>query len=268
MDNPHEQPAPADPIARVQAFARDLAWGAVNGKWGSEFSWRNLDVLDVTEPENYQHATNELILYIQRKWFDGPPSINLMRSFEYFTPAQESLVPQTFLERSFLNVSFLLTPKAFALLNKPAVPPKIFISYRQAESSAFASLIEARLNIAAPEAGVFIDKLLEGGEEWEQRIKKEICERDTFILVYGKTTHESTMIPKEITWARKSGSRIIPVLHNGYRGGDNYPEELNEIQWIAVETEKAEYYELAILKLLNTLGYSTLQSPHPSASTS
>lgn len=28
--------------------------------------------------------------------------------------------------------------------------------------------------------------------------------------------------------------------------------------WIAVEIEKAEYYELAIVKLLNTLGYSTL----------
>ena len=49
MDNPLEQPAPDDPIERVHAFARDLAWGAVNGKWGSSFNRWNLDVLDVTE---------------------------------------------------------------------------------------------------------------------------------------------------------------------------------------------------------------------------
>ena len=143
----------------------------------------------------------------------------------------------------------------------------IFISYRQAESSAFASLIEARLNIAAPEAGVFIDKLLEGGEEWEKRIKREISERDIFICVFGQTTHESTMIPKEIAWASDSGSRIIPVLHNGYTGEQNYPEELKGIHWIKVETERAEGYELAILKLLNTLGYPTLQSQRQAAST-
>ena len=114
-----------------------------------------------------------------------------------------------------------------------------------------------------PDINIFIDKVLEGGDEWERRIEQAVRDCDTFICVFGQTTHESTMIPKEIAWARKSGSRIIPVLHNGYRGRENYPEELNEIQWITVETEKAEYYELAILKLLNALGYSTLQSPSP-----
>ena len=121
MDNPLEQPAPDDPIARVHEFARDLAWGAVNGKWGSIFNRWSLDVLDVTEPENYRHATNELILYIQRKWFDGPPSINLMRSFEYFTPAQEGLVPRDDKALNLAYLSFLLTPKAFALLDKPTI---------------------------------------------------------------------------------------------------------------------------------------------------
>ena len=208
-----------------------------------------------SSPKN-EHDEN-LKQFLQAKWVDKLPGSDLLKSFGFLELDAERFHPN--------SPAFLLTLKAFALLEKPAIPPKIFISYRQAESSAFASLIEARLNLAAPEVGVFIDKVLEGGDEWEQRIKKEICERDTFILVYGQTTHESTMIPKEITWARKSGSRIIPVLHNGYRGRENYPEELNEIQWIAVETEKAEYYELAILKLLNTLGYPTLQSPRPSA---
>ena len=33
MDNPLEQPAPDDPIARVHEFARDLAWGVALGMW-------------------------------------------------------------------------------------------------------------------------------------------------------------------------------------------------------------------------------------------
>ena len=73
------------------------------------------------KPENYRHATNELILYIQRKWFGGPPSIDLMRSFEYFTPAQEGLVPRDDKALNLAYLSFLLTPKAFALLEKTPI---------------------------------------------------------------------------------------------------------------------------------------------------
>lgn len=245
MDNPLEQPAPDDPIARVHTLAYDLAWGVAHGLWGTglEAVWsEGAPFIKTVAPSSIFDESGRNLLV--DKWGDNRPGVDMMFSFGYV-----------------IDSPFALSPKALGLLEKPAIPPKIFISYKQSESSAFASLIEARLNIAAPEAGVFIDKLLEGGEEWEQRIKKEICERDTFILVYGKTTHESTMIPKEIAWARKSGSRIIPVLHNGYTGEENYPEELAGIQWIAVETERAEGYELAILKLLNTLGYPTLQSP-------
>ncbi|MCY3944923.1 MAG: TIR domain-containing protein [Anaerolineaceae bacterium] len=258
MDNPLEQPAPDDPIARVHEFARDLAWGAVNEKWTSRFHIEQVG----DSPEKWwvdpfnEHTTLDLNLRLKKKWSDGFVESRLLRSFGYLTLDSES--PND----NYLY--YLLTQKAFLLLNRPAIPPKIFISYRQAESSAFASLIEARLNLAAPEAGVYIDKLLEGGEEWERRIKHEIYSRDIFILVYGKTTHKSSMVPKEVNWAKKSGSRIVPVLHNGYTGKRNFPKKLKGIQWIKVEKESAEAYELAILKLLNTLGYPTLQSPRPS----
>ena len=97
--------------------------------------------------------------------------------------------------------AYLLTLRAFALLEKPSISPEIFISYKQTESSEFASLIEARLTLADPGIGIFIDKVLEGGDEWEKRIKREICERNIFICFYGPTTHKSTMVPKEIDWA-------------------------------------------------------------------
>ena len=262
MDNPLEQPAPKDPLARVHEFARDLAWGAVNGKWGSNFDSWSLDVLDVTKPENYQHATNELIFYIQRKWFDGPPSINLMRSFEYFTPSQESLVP----EFRYGGIHFLLTPKAFSLLNKPATPPKIFISYRHAESSAFALLVEAQLKLVDPDISVFIDKEIQRGDDWEERIEKALRTSKILICILGPDFARSEMMLKEIDWAAQSGSRLISILHNNLSNEENLPARLKRKKWIKVQQENAEEYEIAILKLLNTLGYPTLQSPRPSAS--
>ena len=56
------------------------------------------------------------------------------------------------------------------------------------------------------------------------------------------------------------------MLHHGCdRDDETYPTKLKRFQDIKVEKESAEAYELAILKLLNALGYPTLQSPRPSA---
>ena len=122
MDNPLEQPAPEDPIDRVHAFARDLAWGAVNGKWVGVFSSWSFAVKDVIDPDKYHHASNELILYIQGKWCSEPPGIDLLMSLEYFTVTQESLAPQGNIRR-ISGPSYRLTPKAFALLEKPPRSP-------------------------------------------------------------------------------------------------------------------------------------------------
>ncbi len=259
MDNPLEQPAPEEPIARVHAFARDLAWGAVNGEWDSRITIEQIG----KRPEKWlarhakQDATFNLNIQLKKKWSDKFVESSLLRSFGYFELDSES--------PSAHYVSYLLTQKAFSLLEGLPKPPKVFISYRQNESSAFASLIEARLTLADPNIGIFIDKVLEGGEEWERRIEQEVRRCDTFICVYGPDTPNSTMIPKEIDWAEESRSRIVPVLHNGFtRECEDYPEQFRTLQDIPVETESAEAYEFAILKLLNTLGYPTLQSPRPS----
>ena len=261
MDNPLEQPAPEDPIARVHEFARDLAWGALNGRWDSRIlierisgnteKWWN-------EPPE-EVASLNLNIDLKKKWTSNFVESSLLRSFGYFKLDSRGA--------GDAYLSYLLTQKAFALLEKPYRPPEVFISYKQSESSAFAMLIEARLKLADPAIGIFIDKVLEGGEEWKRRIKREVCNCDTFISVYGPDTPNSTMIPLEIAWAEESCSYIIPVLHHGFtRDCDGYPKQFKDLQDIAVEKESAEAYELAILKLLNTLGYPTLQSPRPQAS--
>ena len=161
MDNPLKHKPPRDPIARVHAFAYDLAWGAVNGRWGSHFEIEqnpgSPEKWDA--PSSKEESSANLNIELKRKWGNTFLESNLLRSFGYFVLDNEN--------SSLRYKAFSLSQKSFTLLEKPAIPPKIFISYKQSESSAFASLIEARLNIAAPEAGVFIDKLLEGGRRME-----------------------------------------------------------------------------------------------------
>ena len=250
MDNPLEQPAPEDPIDRVHAFAYDLAWGAMNGMWGTGFGvtptaggewWMSLSMnLD----------DSHFNTYLTGKWDDVPPGSDLMQSLDYLVMDYNRSNEQ--------RSAFLLTQKAFALLEKPPTPTEVFISYRHEESSALALLIEAHLKNRDPDISVFIDKAIQKGDEWEERIKKAIFDSSIFICLLGPEFARSTMMRKEIDWAAQSGTRLITLLHNNFSDEEVCPDILKRKQWIKVQDESAEEYEVAILKLLNALGYSTL----------
>ena len=253
MDNPLEQPAPEDPIARVHAFARDLAWGVAHGKWGTGFGVMR------SAGEETLHVLRGPIehfgKYRREKWEDNPPSCEMLQTFGYLGLGIETT--------SRGNPTFLLTEKAFALLDKPAVPPKIFISYKQSESSAFAMLVEARLTHANPELGIFIDKSIRGGERWANRIQQAIKNCDYFICIFGPETPESEGVRKELDLALECNKHILLLTHRGYK---MLPDGLSEIHRCAeILKENADGYEIAILRLFRDMGYPTLQSPRPSA---
>ena len=138
------------------------------------------------------------------------------------------------------------------------VNSQMFISYRASESATFASLIEARLKLTDPNVEVFMGKMFAAGDDWEQQIEQAVRSCDTFVCLLGPSTTSSIMVQKEIAWALQTGKRVFPMLHNGYRGESNYPPELNNIQWIQVDKESPDDYEIAILKLLHALGYPTI----------
>ncbi|MCE2488939.1 MAG: toll/interleukin-1 receptor domain-containing protein, partial [Anaerolineae bacterium] len=255
MDNPLEQSAPKDPLDRVHAFAYDLAWGVAHGMWGTELNLvnsRNNPFYRIISPAKIFDVPSRDSFV--KKWGDNRPGADLMLSFMYANSVGRN--------GNLIDSSFVLSPKALMLLEKPAIPPKIFISYRQKESSAFASLIEARLTLADPTIGVFIDKQIEGGAKWLKRIEKEVRHCEHFIIVYGPDTPNSGTIPLEIAWAEETESNIIPVLHNKFtRKCAGYPEQFKELNDITVEKESAKAYENAITEILIALGYPTLQSP-------
>jgi hypothetical protein len=68
---------------------------------------------------------------------------------------------------------------------------------------------------------------------------------------------ESPYVRRELEWALASqGIHVIPIWHQGYAGDGSYPEGLSSKNAIRVKEESAEEYELAMIKLLNRLGYT------------
>lgn len=245
MDNPLEQPAPDDPIARVREFARDLAWGVTNKLWDNEFNSFGGNRNNLMPPSYGMEFINFL-----NKWRAHAPEIDQLTDSGYLT---------------FGRSTHHLTEKAFALLEKkkPKRQLRVFISHKQKESSEFASLIEARLYLADPDIEVFIDKSIKGGEKWPSRIEEAVRNCDFFICIFGPETPKSTAVRKELDLALASNRNILWLTHHGYK---EIPNGLNYIQRCAeVGKENADGYEIAILKLLNDMGYPTLQSPRPSA---
>ena len=161
-----------------------------------------------------------------------------------------------------INFSYVLSPKALKLLEKPDIQHKIFVSYKQSESSAFAMLVEARLKYFNPEIEIFMDKSIKGGERWPSRIQNAIEECDYFICIFGPQTPKSKGVRDELDLALKCNKQILLLTHRGYK---ELPNGLSEIQRCAeILKENADGYETAILKLFSDLGYPTLQSSHKS----
>jgi hypothetical protein len=151
---------------------------------------------------------------------------------------------------------YVLTEKAFALLERPAVAPRVFISYRREASSALALLIEARLRLVGAE-GVFLDKAIPAGEDWRKHLNEAVRNSRYVICLISPTSLESEWVRQEIAWAEGAGCTIISMWHNGARVNSETPAALASRQAIFVGDETAKGYETAVNELLNSLGYRT-----------
>ncbi|MBZ0304274.1 MAG: toll/interleukin-1 receptor domain-containing protein [Anaerolineae bacterium] len=265
MENPLELPVPDDPIEKIHALARDIAFGAAQKRWTAHLKVINAEQEGII-------ADNGLNNGLKPKWGDSPNhySVHLLTSFGYLARSTSA---------SYLNQGeayYDITEKAFSLLGHPATPSSVFISYKRGESSAFGLLIEARLKLVDSNIGVFIDKLLEPGDKWHAQLEERVRQSRYFVCLLGPKSLGSIYVRNEIRWALDeadhSDTVIIPICHNRYSVGAELSDELGtdaaEIKAllprlsvnnaIIVNPESAEAYELAIMKLLNKLGYSNI----------
>lgn len=227
-------------LDRVQDFARDLAFGATQGLWHTQVHWRKL-----LNPDISTHS-KVFADSLRPKWGTDFPAEFLLLSFGYL---------QDYGSESGYSV-YLLTEKAFRLLEQPSAPPNVFISYRRSESSPFGLLIEARLRLAG-NPNPFIDKNLVPGAEWNEQLRLQIRQCRYFVGLIGQTTLDSAHVMQEIAWAAESDCTLISVWHNGARMSASAPAVLHKRHAITVTEENALGYETAVNQLLNSMGYST-----------
>jgi hypothetical protein len=253
VDNPLEQKPSADSIQRVREFARDLAYGVAIGIWNppirTTILGRTKEWSAEIEPEHFDGDIDPFSKYVEEKWEDGPPSEYLMRSFGYL---------ELYYDSEQGDRAYLLTEKAFSLLDVPTSPPSVFISYKRDQSSALALLVEARLKIAG-NPNPFIDKNLVPGDEWHGRLEETIRRCQYFVCLVGRETLKSPYVRREIEWAANAPNcKIISVWHGCTMDEvEDSPEVLRNRHAIQVMGESALAYENAISQMLNGIGYST-----------
>ena len=255
MEDPRTIQPPKDHLDRIHAFARDLAYGVVQNDWHPEFHIVGANDFQeewtVEGSERYQRLFKA---FRDRKW--GPSSPHPRASF---------LVVFGYLERVGTN-RYRLTSKAIELLYKPVIPPTIFIAYGRKQSSAFALLLEARLQ--AQGSSVFVDKIIEGGDEWERKIETTIrTQISHFICLLAPGTLDSPNIRNEINWSYESDtvSLRIPIWHSGFEKPDDetlreYGGRIKEFvdvpNALRVTEESAKAYDGEVSLLLNQLQFS------------
>jgi TIR domain len=249
MDNPHQLLPPSDPIARIHDFARDLAYGALTKLWGAE-----IRVYYDNEGGSLigQDGGEKLTALTTDKWAKDYPPMHLLQTFGYLTLTTDQ----------GRAAYFALTQKAYELLNKPAVPPSVFLSYGRKQSSAFGLLLECRLSAMGVKA--FIDRSIDPGADWHSHLKSSVEGSDYVVALLAPGTLTSPYVREEIQWAVEGRKNSIALWHGGFKFNRadiaDCPDWLEAFvtskHAIRVQEESAEGYHDATEKLLNRLGYT------------
>jgi hypothetical protein len=255
IDNPLLLPMPEDPIEKIYALARDIAYGASHKMWTSHLRVKD----EGHQGHFYDHGLNK---GLEPKWGDAHNyySLHLLVAFGYMSRG----TPPNGVHVTERDVAFYdVTQKAFSLLEKPSTLPTVFISYRREhQSSALGLYVEARLKLAG-NPNPFIDKNIPAGSNWHGHLEDIIQNCSHFICLIAPQTLESEMVQREIEWALKYQKTVISILHNDFdraklsEDAQEFFKRLEQYQYIEVIGYNTDAYEIAVNKLLNSLNYQT-----------
>lgn len=241
---------PRNPMAKIETFARELAEGAANGLWSTEF---NSFAVSFEGRRANTPEVQPIYDYIMARWgeLDHAPQYSLLVQNGFLTYNN----PQQY------EVLYTITKSAFDLLTT-AETTSIFISYKRSESSSLALLI----NHVLRQAGLnpFIDMQLQAGADWRKQLHDTIHQSDYLILLLAPTSEQSKVTVQELEWAMDAGTTIIPIWHRGfsYKKSDwmAVSETVRELvastHTIRVTEENPLAYKTALAELLNRFGIS------------
>jgi hypothetical protein len=240
-----EPPSTDQTLARVEFFARCLAYGAEINLWSPRIRVeveRDVELWQNLENELYR---DNLLTYLRLRWAKEKPRASFLETFDYLRRV----------DKQSYYIDYYITPKAFELLNQP-FGQKVFLSYRRSTSSAFALLLHDRLENLRFD--VFVDlQNIEPAEEWWKKIDAEILLSDVFVSLIAPGTLDSRPVRNELQFALENNILAIPIWNNGYSysGGQDpdFDKFLGETNAIRVENENVLQYENTIAPLIQFL---------------
>jgi len=242
-----QRPLPPGAMARVRTLAKEMAEGAAESVWPAQFELGTRD----QETGRIRANPDSLTHYFERRWENDIPDIRLLEQNAYLEVANRDRFWST----------YIVGKDAFALV-EDVEPYNVFISYRRADSSAFALLLMIKLQQAG--LNPFLDLALVPGEDWNEALKNRIGACDFFVVLLGPTTLESQVVRDEIGYAIEAKKTIIPMWHNEfeYQSGEwadvsvAVDRALSYSHTIRVIKEGPLEYNNAVLELLNRFGYT------------
>jgi hypothetical protein len=256
-DNILEQnpPPSGEHEKRIRFFAKALAYGALADKWTPYFVIEQSTTGQDWIAEGHVNYNDRLNKYLHDVWGGQQPQASFLDSFGYLERQAD---------RSRSNISsthYKLTPHAYALLEKPAILPRVFISYCHKTSSAFALMLEYRLE--ADGIPVFVDRSIRSGGAWKPQLKAAVQSCQFFVCLITPEAIRSKAVQDEIQWAENQMG--IPIWQPGF---DHKTELVDCPQWlkefvennhaIRVLEESAEAYHNAVEKLRHDLGFASI----------
>jgi hypothetical protein len=261
-------------VKRIRFCAKALAYGATTNMWTPEFvvtySVHGDETWEVVGHTRYRP---NLANYLDTLWSKQQPHMYFLEAFGYVRHVKDINRKGQFGQDELFGRIFILTMKAFEILETPFEDPKVFISYKRDEGTALALLVLARLQARGVE-NPYIDMRLEGGDYWEKELEQTIKLANTFICILSPASLQSEIILKEIAWASQNKNmKYIFLTRSDWNNDIIYPDKyLDEIvhgsphhtvkqfiqlvNWVIITDKTARGYDSAMVQLLSGLGYA------------
>lgn len=138
--------------------------------------------------------------------------------------------------------------------------PRVFISYRRADSAALATLIAVTLKNEY-DIDAFVDtRNTDGGGPFPDRLRHAIEGSDVFVCLLGVTTLDSTWVQTEIEHAAAHHKTMIPIFQERYTPPEPVPnaavERLLQSDGIQILDVRNVYVDQAIEDLARMISKS------------
>lgn len=137
---------------------------------------------------------------------------------------------------------------------------QVFVSYRRDGGESLAQLISERLKQCGIETFYDVESLRSG--KFNEKLYKviDVCKTVVVILppnALARCENQEDWVRKEVSYAIKTGKKIIPVMMRNFEFPEELPADIDEIRNYNGVSANMEYFDAAFAKLLSMINDGT-----------